>query len=398
MSLARPVPPTGGHGGASPHNETAQRRRPRDRKHQILCAARDLFVARGFPNVSMALIAEQVGITAGALYRHFENKAVLLEQVFEQSFEWLHTPVTQHDYDSTVDEVIALVSGRPYLSDLWTQEMRYLPEEMRRGLRARMRAWNQSLVPGLRSRRPDLDDGQVELLLWSVQSMIANVGRQGLRSPPAERVPAVRDALRALTSATMVPTGPVAGRPPRARLPASMRERLLIAAFEQFTERGFHGASMARIGAAVDVTGPSIYSYFESKDDLLRAASERGVHALWLALERALAGASDPETALGNLARSYVGMARYWASNAPQRTLDPEYARALRAFEREYLAEWAALVLQARPELGARQAYLRVRLGLYLIADLYSNERLTHHRTFTQNAAALLLAVLLTRV
>ncbi|MCP9949939.1 TetR/AcrR family transcriptional regulator [Actinomadura madurae] len=100
----------------------------------------------------MALIAEQVGITAGALYRHFENKAVLLEQVFEQSFEWLHTPVTQHDYDSTVDEVIALVSGRPYLSDLWTQEMRYLPEEMRRGLRARMRAWNQSLVPGLRSR------------------------------------------------------------------------------------------------------------------------------------------------------------------------------------------------------------------------------------------------------
>ncbi|MCP9966697.1 TetR/AcrR family transcriptional regulator [Actinomadura madurae] len=347
----------------------------------------------------MALIAEQVGITAGALYRHFENKAVLLEQVFEQSFEWLHTPVTQHDYDSTVDEVIALVSGRPYLSDLWTQEMRYLPEEMRRGLRARMRAWNQSLVPGLRSRAagPRRRPGRAAAVVGAIDDRQCRTAGPAVAAGPSA---SPRCATRSARSPRRrwCPPDRSPARPPRARLPASMRERLLIAAFEQFTERGFHGASMARIGAAVDVTGPSIYSYFESKDDLLRAASERGVHALWLALERALAGASDPETALGNLARSYVGMARYWASNAPQRTLDPEYARALRAFEREYLAEWAALVLQARPELGARQAYLRVRLGLYLIADLYSNERLTHHRTFTQNAAALLLAVLLTRV
>lgn len=54
------------------------RRRPKDRKDQIVEAARQLIVARGYRNVSMAEIAEAVGITAGALYRHFANKAVLL--------------------------------------------------------------------------------------------------------------------------------------------------------------------------------------------------------------------------------------------------------------------------------------------------------------------------------
>ena len=45
----------------------AVRRRPKDRKQQILVQARDLFLGLGYPNVSMAMIADRVGITAGAL-------------------------------------------------------------------------------------------------------------------------------------------------------------------------------------------------------------------------------------------------------------------------------------------------------------------------------------------
>ena len=47
----------------------AVRRRPKDRKQQILAQARDLFLGLGYPNVSMAMIADRVGITAGGLYR-----------------------------------------------------------------------------------------------------------------------------------------------------------------------------------------------------------------------------------------------------------------------------------------------------------------------------------------
>ncbi|MCP9949943.1 TetR/AcrR family transcriptional regulator [Actinomadura madurae] len=98
----------------------------------------------------MAAIAEQVGITAGALYRHFDNKAVLLDQVIEDSFDWIGSPLASADYEAAIDEAIDRVVDRPYLSDLWANEMRYLPEEKRRALQRRMRAWSASLAPALR--------------------------------------------------------------------------------------------------------------------------------------------------------------------------------------------------------------------------------------------------------
>jgi len=387
------TPPGDGPSGAGPSATT--RRRPRDRKQQILGAARDLFVAQGYLNVTMADIAERVGITAGALYRHYDTKAVLLERVFDDSFDWLEAPVSARDYAGAIDQVVDLVVGTPYLADLWTHEMRHLSADARRALRRRMRAWNQSLVPGLRAERGDLDDGQTELLLWAVQSMIASVGRQALQAPLAERVPAIRSALLALTTAPLVPMSGPAIVSARTLMPASMRQRLLIAAFEQFTLYGFHGTSMTRIGAAVDVTGASIYGYFDSKEAVLRAVLDRGAHALWLALDEALRTASDAEDALHRLIRSYVDLARHWASNAEDPRPDRPLAEAAAAFRREYLAEWLALVMQTRPHLDKRTAYLRVRLGLFLVADLYSNPRLTATQGFPDNLAALLASVLL---
>jgi AcrR family transcriptional regulator len=70
----------------------AVRRRPKDRKQQILVQARDLFLGLGYPNVSMAMIADRVGITAGALYRHYSTKADLLEAVVRDVFRTVTPP------------------------------------------------------------------------------------------------------------------------------------------------------------------------------------------------------------------------------------------------------------------------------------------------------------------
>ena len=56
-------------------------RRPRNRKAQILAVARDQFGRSGYHQVNMEDIASAVGITAGALYRHFPNKQEILAQV-----------------------------------------------------------------------------------------------------------------------------------------------------------------------------------------------------------------------------------------------------------------------------------------------------------------------------
>ena len=117
----------------------AVRRRPKDRKQQILVQARDLFLGLGYPNVSMAMIADRVGITAGALYRHYSTKADLLEAVVRDAFRTLTPPAEGLALDELIDREIAAVAGRSHLADLWSREVRYLPEQVRREIRAVMR-------------------------------------------------------------------------------------------------------------------------------------------------------------------------------------------------------------------------------------------------------------------
>src|ERR1700757_2451849 len=56
------------------------RRRPKDRKKQILEQAVRLFIERGFHSVKLEDIAEAAGVTARALYRHYDNKQALLAE------------------------------------------------------------------------------------------------------------------------------------------------------------------------------------------------------------------------------------------------------------------------------------------------------------------------------
>lgn len=54
---------------------------------RILATARDLYVEEGLAGVSMRKIAERVGVTATAIYRHYANKNVLLGEVVAEGFK-----------------------------------------------------------------------------------------------------------------------------------------------------------------------------------------------------------------------------------------------------------------------------------------------------------------------
>jgi AcrR family transcriptional regulator len=54
-------------------------------RERILFAATQLFAEHGFASTSMPTIAERSGITAGAIYRHFSNKAELLLEVVKRA-------------------------------------------------------------------------------------------------------------------------------------------------------------------------------------------------------------------------------------------------------------------------------------------------------------------------
>lgn len=67
---------TVGHGsdGVHPFKERVKR----EREHEILDAARDVFASEGFQQASVDSIAERVGIAKGTVYLHFSGKEEIL--------------------------------------------------------------------------------------------------------------------------------------------------------------------------------------------------------------------------------------------------------------------------------------------------------------------------------
>lgn len=83
---------------------------------------------------------------------------------------------------------------------------------------------------------------------------------------------------------------------PRAeeRPPGWTRARLLAAAAETFSERGYTGAGIDAIASRAGVTSGALYKHFASKAELLLAVVEQAVHALPLSERLAASEAPDP--------------------------------------------------------------------------------------------------------
>lgn len=375
------------------------RRRPKDRKQQILVRARDLFVEFGYPNVSMTMIAEQVGITASALYRHYANKADLLEAVVRDAFSAVRPTPAGVMMETVIERDIAVLMERPHLADLWSREVRYLPGDVRQEIRALMRTITRAYASLLQERRPGLAFGRAELLAWSMQSVLSCLGRDSVGLTNGEGPALVRGAARALLDVDLDTAA--AGRAPRgaaARSPASRRERLLTAAARQFAVNGYQETSMGEIGAEAGVTGPNLYGYFDSKVELLRAVLERGTHALWLELEAALEDALEVgpggDVALAAVVAGYVRLSRLWAGVRVNLVGEPDVIEEWRVAQREYVAEWVALLREVRPGLAPGQARALVQMALTVVSDLRHTPHLAQEPSFDDDVTAIALAIL----
>lgn len=98
--------------------------------------------------------------------------------------------------------------------------------------------------------------------------------------------------------------GPVATRTEQKR--AARIERIERAAARMFAERGYDGANFTDIAAELDLRGPSLYHYFQSKEDLFLRCLSHSAEQVFARL-RAIAGArSDPRETLRLLFREQI--------------------------------------------------------------------------------------------
>lgn len=369
---------------------TPASRRPRDRRDQIATKASELFAERGYQSVRMDDIAEAAGITARAIYRHYENKQALLSHVVfgEQSplielvEEWSKSPPRANGLDDSLTALAEVCLDNPRLSLLWQREARHLSAEdfelVRDRTRMLAREYERLLV---RSARSDLDSYAALLRTLAIASITSSTAYVD-RTMPRPRL--LRDLVDAAERVILSgPAEPVRDRPsPKVeRAPGSRREQLIAAAASAFRRNGYAGVSIDEIGREVGVVGPALYRYFDNKADILVAAVTR--FGEWRALEmlRALEEEPRDDRVIVALIDRYVRLAvaapDLVAVSLTERLFLPDEVRD--RFDRaqaEHLAEWQRWLLEARPELQAQDAAMLATVAKTVIDDCVRTPRL----------------------
>ncbi|MXG88941.1 SACE_7040 family transcriptional regulator [Nocardioides flavescens] len=163
------------------------------------------------------------------------------------------------------------------------------------------------------------------------------------------------------------------------------REQILATAAELFATRGYHGVSVADIGAACGISGPALYKHFASKDavlaEMLVEISER---LLSVGRSRS-AAAPDARTALRALVDWHVSFAladralivvqdRDWES------LPPAAREQVRTLQRAYVDLWATRLRELHDDLPLDSARAMAHAAFGLINSTPHSGLLPGHR------------------
>jgi AcrR family transcriptional regulator len=142
---------------------------------------------------------------------------------------------------------------------------------------------------------------------------------------------------------------------------AGRREQILDTAADLFAQRGFHGVSVAELGAACGISGPALYKHFPSKDAMLaEMLVEISEELLRVGRERS-AAAAGPASAVRALVGWHVDFAlhhkplivvqdRDWAS------LPADARERVRSLQRRYVDLWADRLREVHADVTRRQA------------------------------------------
>ena len=152
----------------------------------------------------------------------------------------------------------------------------------------------------------------------------------------------------------------------------SRRDQILATAAELFAARGFHGVSVADLGAACGVSGPAIYKHFASKDAVLAEMLVSISQELLAVGRQRVAGATDAGAALVSLVDWHADFAlrhrplivvqdRDWQS------LPSEARERVRALQREYVDLWAGQLRLVHPDLDLDRARAMAHAAFGLI-------------------------------
>lgn len=151
----------------------------------------------------------------------------------------------------------------------------------------------------------------------------------------------------------------------------SRREQILATAADLFAARGFHGVSVADLGAACGISGPALYKHFASKDAVL-AEMLVSISQRLLEVGRERSATDDPAAAVRALVDWHVDFALRHRSlivvqDRDWESLPPDAREQVRSLQRDYVDVWAARLREVHGGLEADQARAMAHAAFGLI-------------------------------
>jgi AcrR family transcriptional regulator len=150
-------------------------------------------------------------------------------------------------------------------------------------------------------------------------------------------------------------------REPPTQRGKARRDQIIEVATQLFNERGFHATGIDDVGAAAGITGPGIYRYFASKDEILIAVFDR----VWMMLKEAIEASRtlEPIDALDHLMARHVRLsvvhrAEFTLLAHDLRYLPSSYQTLARTNHATYRDAWADAIVTVRTEITLDEARL----------------------------------------
>lgn len=349
--------------------------RPPHRRSLIVAAASDLFSRHGYERVSMSDIADAVNVRPSAIYRHFPSKNAVLDEAVTAMILRLRSgadEITSTRLDDVLRSLSAAYLDNRCFAQLWVREIRHLPAIRQQELRRLGSRIVQIVVERICGARPALTGHQADLLAWCVLNAFISVALHDLDLPRREFETLLSGIARDILEVDPLESGAVpVDQDTDAMLELRpRREAVLNAAMELFARHGYTSVTLDDIGEAAGITGATVYNYFASKQQVLRALVVRAAEWLKMSLHVAMRGARTHEDALHRLTEAFIRFAlehRGLLALLSQEIGLPEEERlaADRAY-RDVVDEWADLLREIRPDQTPTVSRIRVRAVMNL--------------------------------
>jgi TetR/AcrR family fatty acid metabolism transcriptional regulator len=272
-------------------------------REKIIRASTSVMAKNGFEGTTLNEIAHEAGVTEPTIYLHFEGKESLLFSIAEEQMK---------RYLLFLNEHLQGISGAENkLSKLIWSHLRYGDTN---------RDFMSVVLFDCRNSRNFYKSGAYALVrrYSGILSSILDEGiRQGVFRPDMNLM-LVRDIIFGLMDYEAIRYFVTREKPDATQDHADImkllermllnkyrsqgesagkRERILRAAIEAFSEKGYAEATISEIAGRADVANGTIYDYFENKEDLLLSISEEHFKADLEHLKQAFNG-SNPRTKL----------------------------------------------------------------------------------------------------